>query len=70
MTMVKLPSGEIPDEQWERIQQAVLARGDVDQFPNVTLFPDLGDGADVEAELKLIASWLDDEGLLPANWWG
>ena len=68
--MVSLPSGEIPDEQWDRIQQAVLARGDVDQFPNITLFPDIGEAEDVEAEMKTIAGWLDEEGLLPATWWG
>ena len=62
--MVRLPSGEIPDDQWERIQHAVLARGDVSEYPNVTLYPDLGDAADVEAELRTLREWLHDEGLL------
>ena len=28
---IELPSGSIPDATWDRIQQAVLARGDVEE---------------------------------------
>lgn len=61
---IELPSGTIPDEKWDRIQQAVLARGDVDEFPFITLFPEAGAPEDVEAELRKLKEWLSDEGLL------
>lgn len=67
---VKLPSGTLTDELWDRIQQAVLARGDVADYPGITLYPDLGEPADVEAELAQLKEWLADEGLLPLAWWG
>ena len=65
---VDLPSGPIPDATWERIQQAVLARGDVEEYPFITLYPDVGDPADVEVELRRLREWLVDEGLLDASW--
>ena len=68
--MVQLPAGEIPDAQWERIQLAVLARGDVAEYPNITLFPDIGEAADVQEELMRLREWLHDEGLLDEGWWG
>lgn len=65
---IDLPSGTIPDAQWDRIQQAVLARGDVDEFVAITLYPDAGEPEEVEAELRRIRDWLVDEGLLEATW--
>ena len=70
MNDVSLPTGKIPFAQWERIQQAVLNRGDVDEYAYVTLYPDVGEPADVEAELLRLKEWLDEEGLLPLSWWG
>ena len=66
---IQLPSGTIPDAQWERIQQAVLNRGDVENYAFVTLYPDLGEPAEVEAELRTLKDWLHDEGLLDENFW-
>lgn len=65
---IDLPSGTLTDAQWDRIQQAVLARGDVDEYPNITLYPDLGEPEDVEAELRRLSEWLVDEGLLEPGW--
>lgn len=65
---IELPSGTIPDEQWERIQQAVLARGDVAEYPTLTLFPDVGEPEEAEAELRQLREWLVDEGLLEDTW--
>lgn len=70
MSDVELPRGKIPLAQWERIQQAVLNRADVDEFAYVTLYPDLGEPSDVEADLLRLKDWLDEEGLLPLSWWG
>lgn len=67
--MVQLPAGDIPDEQWERIQNAVLARGDVADYPAITLYPDLGEPEEVEAELRRLREWLHDEGLLDEAFW-
>lgn len=66
---IELPSGTIDDATWERIQLAVLARGDVAEYPAITLFPDLGEAADVEAELRRLAEWLHDEDLLDESFW-
>lgn len=65
---IELPSGTIPDEQWDRIQVAVLARGDVAEYPAITLFPDAGEPEEVEAELRRLKEWLADEGLLEETW--
>lgn len=65
---IELPSGSIPDETWDRIQQAVLARGDVDEYPAITLFPEVGEPEEVEAELRRLREWLADEGLLEDSW--
>jgi hypothetical protein len=69
MSDVELPSGRIPLAQWERIQQAVLNRGDVEEYALVTLYPDMGEPAEVEAELRKLADWLHDEGLLDSSFW-
>ena len=65
---IELPSGTLSDETWERIQQAVLARGDVAEYPSITLFPDVGEPEEVEAELRRLKEWLADEGLLEERW--
>lgn len=70
MDPIELPSGRIPLAQWERIQQAVLNRGDVEEFAFVTLYPDLGEPAEVEEELWRLKEWLHDEGLLDLSFWG
>jgi hypothetical protein len=66
---VELPSGSIPEAQWERIQQAVLNRGDVEEFAYVTLYPDVGEAHEVEEELRRLKEWLHDEGLLDIGFW-
>lgn len=70
MPDIQLPSGTIPTAQWERIQQAVLNRGDVEEYAYITLYPDVGEPKDVEEELARLKDWLHDEGLLDASWWG
>lgn len=65
---IELPSGTLSDETWERIQMAVLARGDVAEYPAITLFPDVGEPEEVEAELRQLKEWLNDEGLLEEAW--
>lgn len=66
---VELPSGALSDAQWDRIQQAVLARGDVAEYPAITLYPDAGEPAEVEDELRRLREWLHDEGLLDDAFW-
>lgn len=69
MADVQLPSGTISEAQWERIQQAVLNRGDVEEFAYVTLYPDVGEPREVEEELRRLKEWLHDEGLLDMSFW-
>ncbi|GEM_PF-4521164 len=69
MADVQLPSGTIPLAQWERIQQAVLNRGDVEEFAFVTLYPEVGEPGEVEEELRRLKEWLHDEGLLDMAFW-